>query len=229
MATCSRCGQPVEFRYIDGKCIPLHLNGGCGSESSVLSARDYSGHLHSRDSTCFRTTCPQCGESVFFIRHNGGSVWIDSPLGPPWYKHPCMDTQTLRASGERSSLLDRNVLFRYRNICELIVGVVKKAETASDSSFTLLDIETGETADFCLAVKNRAGFLVGRIVIVDLSGSTIKWIDDDNYSFFIMNPTNVAKFLHLFEIMIACPVCGQALKTKNLRKHLRRMHGQHQI
>jgi hypothetical protein len=27
---------------------------------------------------------------VYFVRHNGGSVWFDS-LGWPWEKHPCFD------------------------------------------------------------------------------------------------------------------------------------------
>jgi hypothetical protein len=29
-----------------------------------------------------------CGASVYFVRHNGGSVWFDS-LGKPWPKHSC--------------------------------------------------------------------------------------------------------------------------------------------
>ncbi|CAM3467938.1 OST-HTH/LOTUS domain protein [Halomonas lysinitropha] len=48
------------------------------------------------------TTCPKCGSNVFFIRHNGGSVWLDPPLSPPWYKHPCFDYET--AGEERRAL-----------------------------------------------------------------------------------------------------------------------------
>src|ERR1035441_499188 len=36
------------------------------------------------------TQCPECGKDVFFIRHNGGSVWADE-LGWPWPIHPCFD------------------------------------------------------------------------------------------------------------------------------------------
>lgn len=36
------------------------------------------------------TTCPICGAVVYFVRHNGGCVWLDS-LGWPWPKHPCFD------------------------------------------------------------------------------------------------------------------------------------------
>lgn len=37
------------------------------------------------------TTCPKCGGSCFFIRHNGGCVWVDE-LGPPWPRHACFIT-----------------------------------------------------------------------------------------------------------------------------------------
>ncbi len=40
---------------------------------------------------CHPTSCPKCGGEVFFIRHNGGSVWVDPPLGWPWPKHGCFD------------------------------------------------------------------------------------------------------------------------------------------
>jgi hypothetical protein len=34
--------------------------------------------------------CPVCKEHVFFFAaHNGGRVFFDPPLGPPWPKHPC--------------------------------------------------------------------------------------------------------------------------------------------
>lgn len=37
---------------------------------------------------CYSTKCPECGEEVFFVRYNGGTVWFDE-LGSPWPKHPC--------------------------------------------------------------------------------------------------------------------------------------------
>lgn len=53
---------------------------------------------------CWRTKCPECNGPVFFVRHNGGSVWFDA-LGLPWPKHACMDSSTRYASWE-STLLD---------------------------------------------------------------------------------------------------------------------------
>jgi hypothetical protein len=34
--------------------------------------------------------CPRCGALVFFVRHNGGSMYFDE-LGWPWPKHACFD------------------------------------------------------------------------------------------------------------------------------------------
>lgn len=42
----------------------------------------------SSDTACSNAHCPKCGKSVYFIRHNGGCVWLDG-LGWPWPKHAC--------------------------------------------------------------------------------------------------------------------------------------------
>jgi hypothetical protein len=104
MATCSRCGNPIVFRNVDGRCVPIHTAGGC-IDSGWSHTQDYSGYSRSEESNCFLTNCPKCDREVFFIRYNGGSVWIDPPLGPPWEKHPCMDQET--AKGQFTNNLHR--------------------------------------------------------------------------------------------------------------------------
>ncbi len=96
MPTCDNCGEEIEFRHIEGRIVPIHPDGGwhCGFQSNSSShvstiPRNYSGVWHDEDFTR-PTICQECGESVFFIRHNGGSVWVNS-LGTPWPKHPCFD------------------------------------------------------------------------------------------------------------------------------------------
>lgn len=38
--------------------------------------------------------CTVCGEAVFYYESpNGGKVWFDE-LGPPWSKHPCMESRS---------------------------------------------------------------------------------------------------------------------------------------
>ena len=225
MSTCSRCGQAVEFRYVDGRCIPLHASGGCG-ESAASSFRDFSGYSRSEESSCFKTRCPVCDEPVFFIRYNGGSVWIDPPLGPPWFKHGCMDTRSESSATVRNALLSDRTLAAYKMPEGLIIGVVSEAEVSFDGSFTLINLVTGESENFHLLVKNSAGFLVGRIVIYDSLARSVKWLENDVYAFLVIAPVRVPDAFELgAQHSVDCPDCGVPLRVKNLGRHLRQVHG----
>lgn len=98
---CDDCGGEIIFRYMGGRPIPIHLDGGCGGgsggsyveEPEVLQERGAPRSFY--DDFCRPTTCPICGAEVFFIRHNGGSVWVDE-LGWPWPKHACFDEPSAR-------------------------------------------------------------------------------------------------------------------------------------
>ena len=46
--------------------------------------------LRDQTNLCCPSKCRHCGAAVYFVRHNGGSVWFDE-LGKPWRKHPCYD------------------------------------------------------------------------------------------------------------------------------------------
>ena len=73
MAHCDRCGQSIEFRWVGGRLVPLHLDGPCGGLRGERPREP--------QPTCWATECPECAAEVFFIRHNGGSIWVDPPLG----------------------------------------------------------------------------------------------------------------------------------------------------
>jgi hypothetical protein len=101
-----------------------HLGWGGGrwgrSVTCVVSlpvAGTHSTWRYQDDDFCAPTTCPRCGAQVFFVRHNGGSVWFDD-LGPPWPKHSCFDDD-LRAAQLRTRLVEK--LPKSQN---LIFGVV---------------------------------------------------------------------------------------------------------
>ena len=104
MPTCYKCGEEITFRYVDGICTPIHLTGGCGDSFGMYSFDNVNNDLyqqysvqnnvfisnHANENFCRHTRCPICGVQVFFIRHNGGSVWVDE-LGWPWPKHDCFN------------------------------------------------------------------------------------------------------------------------------------------
>jgi hypothetical protein len=225
MSICSRCGSEIEFRYIKGRCIPLHLYGGGCSGSARSDVYDYAGYSRSNESNCFRTSCPKCKDPVYFIRHNGGSVWIDPPLGPPWYKHPCMDNAYVAAKGIRSPVVTESALAKFRQRDGLIIGIVKEAEASASKLCSLINIETGKNRNIVLLMKNNAGFLTGRLVLYDQHGKSVSWVEDDSYTFRVIvrlkprlvQPASLAPH-------IECPECFDRIKTGDISKHLKRQH-----
>lgn len=216
MSICSRCGNPIEFRYIGGKCIPLHLNGGClGYGTSIVT--DYSGYKTCSESACFSTNCPKCSAKVYFIRHNGGSVWIDPPLGPPWFKHACFnDNSTLR---EKQCLADdyKNE-FQKLDTEGLMLGVVKSTNVNSIKTHTKVIVESGEHESLSLGIKNNAGYLLGKLCIIE---------EKSNHIWPVESPSCMFKILHFKTIStepIKCPDCGVDVLAKNLLKHRRKHH-----
>lgn len=81
MSKCRQCGHEVTFRHIGGIPVLFHLDGTCDNRSP------YPGDVIKR---AVRTRCPHCEELTYFVRHNGGSVYLDE-LGHPWPKHPCFE------------------------------------------------------------------------------------------------------------------------------------------
>lgn len=79
---CPKCGEAIFFRYIDGRNVPLGCRCGGRSRPEETSRED------TDRSETFKTLCPNCTEQVYFVRHNGGCVWLDE-LGDPWPKHGC--------------------------------------------------------------------------------------------------------------------------------------------
>lgn len=94
MRVCHKCGGEIEFRYdySAGRGIPIHLSGACSSgfsDGGYSEARRPENYLWgTQESYAAPTECPHCRSPVFFVRHNGGCVWLND-LGWPWPKHEC--------------------------------------------------------------------------------------------------------------------------------------------
>jgi hypothetical protein len=102
MPICDQCGGEIEFRYMNGRPTPIHVNGGwCPGYRSGGGG----GHGSSAAGS-FRTVesyinpnayCPVCGQHVFFYQSPyGGRVFFDD-VGWPWPKHPCTDNRSSQA------------------------------------------------------------------------------------------------------------------------------------
>lgn len=219
MATCSRCGNPVEFRHVDGRCIPYHFDGNClGTVSS--NATDFSGYNISRESTCFSTHCPKCSCEVFFIKHNGGSVWIDPPLGPPWYKHTCFDI-TQDSNGTKSLLEDYRLSIGNRQNekeSNLIIGIVKSTRVDVYKRFTDIHFETGKNEIRNIRLQHNAGFLLGKLCVYDEINSEVFPLDETQYIFAIYKAPS------LNVDFVKCPKCGISVNLGEIENHLRLKH-----
>lgn len=162
MQRCQQCGSPVEFRFIDGRCTPLHTAGGCGAARGNI---DDSRLRRSPQSECRKTNCPSCKEPVYFVRHNGGSVWLDAPLGPPWDRHPCFDTTQ---SAEKPAQIISPELRQQLGVKSgTITGVVRTSEVSKDRRLTILEIVVGDSEAISLLIKGGADILTGRMAIID--------------------------------------------------------------
>lgn len=168
MGICSRCGEAVDFITRDGRPIPLHRSGRCGG--NVVAGSRW-GRSEAAESACFKTSCPEgCGADVFFIRHNGGCVWVDPPLGWPWPKHGCMypeDPQARSTSALGKFVFDEPVFSNP----DLILAVARAIEFSIDwSEWHLI---AGEHDEWCLHTNGDCRFLVGEPVLLDLARRTL--------------------------------------------------------
>lgn len=133
------------------------------------------------------------GEEVFFIRHNGGCVWIDPPFGPLWYKHGCFD-QPITAT-KRSSLADSYKLGK--DVQASVVGVVgtTNAFGGYKKSYDEIELKTGNSETLNLKVKHNSGYLFGnawylsgKLCIFNETAKTIYPIDDPTNLFALYEP-----------------------------------------
>lgn len=170
MATCHTCGETITFRYMNGRPTPIHRNGYCagGSKSTSSKGNKKDNNEPVWQCNCFLTNCRHCGKSVFFIRHNGGSVWIDPPLGPPWNQHPCMKKNATKGTIERVETIFGDYIRKKGKFPENAkVGTVQAARFDHYHKKTELVMDIGNKYPRKLTVAHNAKYLVGKMCILD--------------------------------------------------------------
>lgn len=96
---------------------------------------------------CRPTSCPVCSQPVYFVRHNGGSVWFDE-LGAPWPVHPCL------ANGRRPKQVDYQVL------------VLEQAGA----------LEQGNSGALLYLLKQRPSARLAQVQQVTQLGKRLRWL-----------------------------------------------------
>src|SRR3989344_4322778 len=270
MGICSRCGGYIEFRYIDGRCVPMHQGGSCEATdaSGLESCEDYSGYRASKEGQCYSTECPKCSNEVFFIReplkiashvgwvkprqrrtqqnhtvrrvslrstlptfellevpirHNGGSVWIDPPLGPPWYKHSCFEDSRLKT--ERSTLFTGTSATVEQINENSILGIVKSAEVSHTNESTVIIFETGKNEQYILLMRYNAGYLVGKLALYRQSERTVTVFYEPKYSFAVVTEIHSENKEFAINEKVICPELDCRVELKNnIPSHLMNEH-----
>jgi hypothetical protein len=112
---------------------------------------------HRDEDFCRPTSCPRCGGAVFFVRHNGGSVWFDE-LGHPWPKHECFDE-------DRYGIQLRRLLASTRQV----FGVIIETETTRPGVGGRIMVRCcdGTVIDQEFDTKANLSLLLGRLAVVD--------------------------------------------------------------
>lgn len=172
MVTCSRCGDWIDFITLHGRRIPIHQAGQCAGIAGETSRW---GRAEANESACFLTNCPEgCGAKVLFIRHNGGSVWIDPPPGWPWYKHPCMYPDEAKAASRLALTVDAFGKSP-ASTADLILAVATAIEFSIDwSEWRLISDERDE---WRLHTNGDCRSFVGRLVVLDFASGTLTPFD----------------------------------------------------
>lgn len=159
MPYCDYCGQEIVIRRIGGRAIPIHTNGSC-NQISTSSKPGYKSQ--SSDSYCRPTSCPHCGDKVLFIRHNGGSVYIEPPPGAPWQRHEkCFP----REPGAGRDLASDSYL-NGRSATGKTIAVVTRAEVHLRGIDTILHLQYEDGSQTTVRVAGIAE-LQGELVICD--------------------------------------------------------------
>jgi hypothetical protein len=164
MSTCRLCGGALDFHTsTDGRRVPIHQSGRCVPTGDGTSRW---GCAEAVESACFLTHCPEgCGNDVFFIRHNGGSIWTDPPLGWPWVKHHCMYPDDYK-SGSKLALATGTLDRVDSSASDLILAVATAVEFSIDwSEWRLI---SGDRDEWRLHTNGDCRFLAGELVVLDL-------------------------------------------------------------
>jgi len=228
MPRCYHCGGEIVFRKDNfGSSYPIHLSGGCFGQSS---SRDY--ELPSDEPDCWKTRCPKCRAAVWFVRHNGGSVWLDD-LGRPWPKHPCFDEAESPAAATLrrwiSALPDKAranavlaIASRSREI-QIQVGEAASRSTYIElvplgaAAFAVrvrssLAVKRGELLCWMQAANANAGQIVfpgGQVVEAEIVPSQV---------FDLLTTSRPRK--EVARALVACPYCKVQVRDTRLRRHL---------
>lgn len=187
---CPKCGEEVAIRWVGGRRVPI----GCKCRTAAGRGEC--------QTAWYKTKCPKCQDDpVYFLRHNGGSVWLNA-MGYPWPRHEKCFPRTRK---EEESPIDD--LFASLPKSDGFVLVTVKSATDGDLVFA--DAEGIESVWRALPGV-ACGFLRGGIVVFSKEKKLI--VDWDGDTYVVRGP------------LAACPHCRLYVWPELLETHIREEH-----
>lgn len=119
MAICNVCGGEIEFRYIDGRPKPIHVNGGwCSGSRSGQADRGFMAPEKPFTTVASfinpNAHCPVCGDRVYYYQSPYGGRVFFNDIGWPWDKHGCTDNPRSQQGTLRVPTKSNHHTFRSR-------------------------------------------------------------------------------------------------------------------
>ena len=219
---CNYCGGAIVFRHRGGALGIIHIDG---THCEGSGRTNFTPQLvSSTESECRPTNCPRCGDEVFFIRHNGGSVWIEPPLGSPWEKHGCMydgDTLVRRSLGP---LIGKKRRADFGGTDETYLAVVKFVEASANQKATLAKTIIPSGDSILILLKGDARRLVGELIIVDEGRSEVRSVADEIKAWKVVGPTSLDGSEAINSTSLVCPACMAHISVSGIRQHFTQLH-----
>jgi hypothetical protein len=184
-----------------------------------------------------QSRCPVCGAYVYFVRHNGGSMYFDD-LGSPWPKHGCFDV-----SAESKHRIPRELWHGGGSVVGVGVVMGARAEIGYvnrarlDIRCTCADLPSPTVFQ---NVADAESFL-GLFVVVSKSGDSISVRGVTDYGVVVECSASIDEVKQPDRLrldaprvvfgqqpavtpssssIVVCSGCGARLKQKRLQHHL---------
>lgn len=173
-----------------------------------------------KDDFCKPTSCPICGAEVFFVRHNGGSVWFDE-LGQPWPKHGCFDTDiSVRQTTWR-------LLTAAESVRAPLYGIVIEVETDADGfrNRIVVKCEDNKLATTFVSGHNSLSSLVGELVVLSREDKKILHPNisaSSNFAF----PATAEQYYNLGKIYVKLGCANDAIEAFTVAVNLKANFGE---
>lgn len=159
---------------------PLVMSSDATSENFFVSSRSFENDF------CRPTSCPECGQQVYFVRHNGGSVWFDE-LGPPWPKHKCMDRDAASVGVALNSVTTTQS-------SEFMLGLATRVSTKSAYSLKINIICEDESEVVVTTYHTKkVKEIAGELVLISLSRRQVVWSNVTTFDILAFERINKSK------------------------------------